>query len=105
MKKMIRSLAHKASQKFSRRMLLAGVAMSMAMPAMAQQGGLDRAENALTDLETWLMGIVPIICTIAFIGAGIMYMLRIGNLEIVGRIAVGAVIVGSASAFVGMFLG
>lgn len=101
MKKMIRNMVIKANQK----MLMAGTALAISMPAMAQQGGLDRAEIALTDLKTWLMGIVPLVATIAFIGAGVMYMLRIGNLELVGRVAVGAVIIGMASAFVGMFLG
>lgn len=79
---------------------------AVSVHAQAQVGGGEgRALEALQDIETWLMGIVPALCTLAIIGAGAGWMFRIVGLEMLGRIAVGAVVIGSASYFSGLFLG
>ncbi|WP_193061067.1 TrbC/VirB2 family protein [Halomonas sp. 3A7M] len=77
------------------------LALLMASPAFAQ---VDTASSGLGALETWITTWIPLAATLAVIVIGLGLCFGMGRMDIALRVALGLIIIGSASYIVGLFI-
>jgi type IV secretion system protein VirB2 len=77
------------------------VAAAACSPAFAQ---LQKGNQALNMVQTWLLGIAGVLCTIAFMFVGFRMMFNAAQFKDVAPVFWGAVIVGGAAGIAALLL-
>jgi type IV secretory pathway VirB2 component (pilin) len=86
-------------------LLVAGVALMVAEPALAQTGGLQKVDDFLEQVLSILRGASVAVVTIAIIWAGYKFLFKHADIAECGKILGGGLLIGGAAEIARFLLG
>lgn len=77
--------------------------MLMLVSGFASAAGVDTGSSSMNQLNTWLMTWIPIGAALGIVGVAGAWIFGMVPMSITVRVAIGLIVMGSASYIVGMF--
>lgn len=90
-------------KKYGMAMLTVMLMMTSGLASAATTGGVDTGTSSMNALNTWLMTWIPIGAALGIVGVAGAWIFGMVPMSITVRVAIGLIVMGSASYIVGMF--